>query len=88
MPPLTIGERLHFMNDWRGWVLAGVALSLYIFGGILVMAGLVMIGILGSRDLWGWGEARGMGYLAFGVGIIISILGVLIMRIMRNRGLS
>ena len=76
------------MNDWRGWVLAGVALSLYIFGGILVMAGLVMIGILGSQDLWGWGEARGMGYLAFGVGIIISILGVLIMRIMRNRGLS
>jgi len=29
--------------------------SLYIFGGILVMAGLVMIGILGSRDRLGMG---------------------------------
>jgi len=55
-------------------------------GGLLVMAGLVMIGILGSQNLWGWGEARGMGYMAFGVGILLSILGVMIMRIMRNRG--
>ncbi len=47
-----------------------------------------MIGILGRQDLWGWGEARGMGYLAFGIGIILSILGVLMMRIMRNRGLA
>lgn len=75
-------------KDWLAWVWAGLALSLYVFGGLLVMAGLVMIGILGSQDLWGWGEARGMGYMAFGVGIILSILGVLIMRIMRNRGIT
>lgn len=76
------------MSDWRGWVWAGLALSLYVCGGLLIMAGLVMIGILGAQDLWGWGEARGMGYMAFGVGIIISVLGVLIMRIMRNRGIA
>ena len=76
------------MNDWRGWVLAGMALTLYVIGGLLIMAGLIMIGILGTQDLWGWGEARGMGYLAFGVGIALSIMGVLIMRIMRNRGIA
>ncbi len=76
------------MNDWRGWVFAGLALGLYVIGGLLIMAGLVLIGILGAQDLWGWGEARGLGYMAFGVGIALSVLGVLIMRIMRNRGVA
>jgi uncharacterized membrane protein len=76
------------MNGWRGWVLAGMALSLYVIGGLLIMAVLIMICILGTQDLWGWGEARGMGYLAFGVGIALSIMGVLIMRVMRNRGVA
>jgi hypothetical protein len=52
------------------------------------MAGLVMIGMLGAQDLWGWGEARGIGYMAFGVGIVLSIMGVMIMRFMRNRGIA
>jgi hypothetical protein len=74
------------MNGWKGWVCAGLALGLYVVGGLLIMGGLIMIGVLGAQDLWGWGEARGMGYMAFGVGIVLSILGVLMMRIMRNRG--
>lgn len=73
------------LKKQRAWILAGIALLLYIVGGLAVMAGLVMIGILGSQDLWGLGEAKGLGYMAFGLGIIFSILGVLIMRIMRNR---
>ena len=68
-----------------GWLAAGFALTVYIVGGLSVMAGLVLIGILGTQDLWGWGEARSIGYLFFAVGIILSVLGVLIMRIMRNR---
>jgi len=76
------------MSGLKGWLCAGLALTLYVVGGLLVMVGLVMIGLLGSQDLWGWGEARGMGYMAFGVGIALSILGVLIMRIMRNRGVA
>jgi hypothetical protein len=76
------------MSGWRSWVWAGLALSLYVFGGLLIMAGLVMIGVLGAQDLWGWGEARGIGYMAFGVGIVLSVLGVLIMRIMRNRNIA
>ncbi|MGK2945179.1 MAG: hypothetical protein ACSLFC_10630 [Desulfuromonadales bacterium] len=73
-------------QKWRGWVLAGVALTTYVTGGVLIMAGLVMIGIMGGQDLWGWGEARGIGYMAFAIGIILSVFGVLVMRIMRNRG--
>jgi len=76
------------MSGWKSWIWAGLALSLYVFGGLLIMAGLVMIGVLGAQDLWGWGEARGIGYMAFGVGIVLSVLGVLIMRIMRNRGIA
>ncbi len=72
----------------RDWIWAGIALSLYVVGGLLIMGGMVMIGILGAQDIWGWGEARGMGYLAFGIGIFASVCGVLIMRIMRNRGLA
>ncbi|MES0398128.1 MAG: hypothetical protein ABUK17_11440, partial [Syntrophobacteria bacterium] len=64
---------------------AGFALAVYIIGGLAVMTGLGLIGILGAEDLWGWGEARSIGYLVFAVGLIMSILGVLIMRIMRNR---
>ena len=70
---------------WRGWVLAAFALSVFVVGGLSVMAGLVMIGFLGSQDIWGWGEARTVGYLFFLVGACLSVLGVLVMRIMRNR---
>lgn len=72
-------------NEWRRWVLAAVALTTYIIGGLALMAGLVMIGFLGSKNLWGLGEARSIGYLFFLVGACLSIFGVLIMRIMRNR---
>ena len=72
-------------KELRSWFLAGTDLLIYILGGLAVMLGLAMIGIIGSQDFLGLGEARGLGYLAFGMGIIFSILGVLIMRIMRNR---
>lgn len=68
-----------------GWLAAGFALTVYVVGGLSVMTGIGFIGMLGAQDLWGWGEARSIGYLLFAVGIILSILGVLIMRIMRNR---
>ena len=76
------------MKQKYGLILAVLALSLYVVGGLLIMAGLILIGVLGTQDLWGWGEARGIGYMAFGIGIFLSIFGVLIMRIMRNRGVS
>ena len=68
-----------------GLLAVGLALTVYIVGGLSVMIGLGFIGMLGSQDLWGWGEARSIGYLLFAIGIILSILGVLVMRILRNR---
>ena len=73
------------MNRSREMILAILALSLYFVGGVMIMAGLIMIGIMGTQDLWNWGEARGLGYMSFGVGIFLSIFGVMIMRFMRNR---
>jgi len=76
------------MGRWRGLVWAVLALSFYVVGGLLIMGGLILIGILGTQDLWGWGEARGIGYMAFAIGIFLSVFGVMIMRIMRNRGVA
>ena len=76
------------MNSKKSWIFAGLAISLYVIGGIMIMAGLIVIGFFGSTDLWGWGEAKGLGYMSFFVGIVLSILGVLVMRIMRNRGIA
>lgn len=73
---------------WRGLILAGLALLVYIVGGLGVMVGLVLIGIVGERDLWGWGQANSIGYLFFGAGLCLTILGVLVMRIMRNRQIA
>lgn len=73
---------------WRGWILAGLALAVYVIGGFGVLAGMVLIGIVGERDLWGLGTASSFGYLLFGVGLGLTILGVMIMRVMRNRGFS
>lgn len=74
--------------QWRGYLLAGLALSVYVGGGVAVLAGLVLIGVFGERDLWGWGRADSIGYLFFGVGLCLTILGVLIMRVMRNRRIA
>jgi hypothetical protein len=75
-------------KQWRGWLLAGLALLVYIVGGVSVMVGLVLIGIVGEQDLWGWGRADSLGYMFFGVGLCLTILGVLVMRIMRNRKIA
>lgn len=75
-------------KKWRGLLLAGAALAVYVIGGVGVMVGLVLIGIVGERDLWGWGQANSIGYLCFGAGLCLTILGVLVMRIMRNRQIA
>ena len=72
-------------KSWRGWLLAGVALGIYVVGGLAVMVGMVLIGIVGERELWGWGRADSIGYLCFAVGLCLTILGALAMRVMRNR---
>lgn len=72
----------------QGIALAIVAFSVYIIGGIGCFSGVALIFMMKGRDLWGWGDGRTIGYLFLCVGMALSVLGVLFMRIFRNRGLS
>lgn len=69
-----------------GLVLAICAFSLYILGGIGTFAGIALVFLVGKEDFLGWGQGTGIGYLCICVGLCLSIMGVLFMRIFRNRG--
>jgi hypothetical protein len=61
------------------------ALSIFVLGGVSTFAGLALIAFMKRRDLFGLGEGRSFGILLVCVGLIASILGVFIMRLIRNR---
>lgn len=76
------------MAKKQGLALGVTALVLYIIGGVATFVGLALIMFAGGRDLWGWGEGRSIGYLFLCVGLCLSIMGVLLMRVFRNRGVA
>ncbi len=61
------------------------ALVVYIIGGIATFGGMGMVVFMRGKDLWGWGDGRSIGFLFLCTGLCISVLGVLMMRIFRNR---
>jgi uncharacterized membrane protein YhiD involved in acid resistance len=61
------------------------AISVYIIGGLGTFIGAGLILLMKGQDLWGLGEGHTLGYLLVFVGLCLTILGVLIMRILRNR---
>ncbi|RII29316.1 MAG: hypothetical protein CXR30_12490 [Geobacter sp.] len=71
----------------QGIALAVVAFAIYILGGIGCFGGIALIVLMKGHDLWGWGDGRTIGYLFLCSGACLSVLGVLLMRIFRNRGL-
>ena len=71
-----------------GIALGVAALVLYIIGGIGTFAGLGLIMFVGGNDLLGWGDGRSIGYLFLCVGLSLSVMGVVLMRFFRNRGVA
>lgn len=76
------------MAEKQGIGLAVIAFGIYIIGGIGTFGGLALIFFMKNKDLLGWGEGRSIGYLFLCAGLCLSILGVLLMRIFRNRGMA
>jgi hypothetical protein len=74
------------MAKIQGIGLAVISFALYIIGGLSTFSGLALIFLMKNRDLFGWGEGRAIGYLLFCIGLCLSVIGVLLMRIFRNRG--
>lgn len=72
----------------QGIGLAIVAFAVYIIGGFGCFSGVALIVFMKGRNLWGWGDAKTIGYLLLCVGACLSVLGVLLMRIFRNRKLT
>ncbi|HEY5674833.1 MAG TPA: hypothetical protein VIR78_14085 [Malonomonas sp.] len=66
-------------------VLSISAISVYIIGGLMTFVGAGLILLMKGKDLWGWGEGHAIGYLLVCVGLCLTILGVLVMRVLRNR---
>ncbi|MFA5515152.1 MAG: hypothetical protein WDA20_02605 [Desulfuromonadales bacterium] len=62
-----------------------LAMVVYVVGGIGAFLGIGLIAFYRGRDLLGLGEGASLGYLFLAVGLALSILGVLLMRIFRNR---
>jgi len=63
-----------------------VAIAVYIIGGAATFAGVVFWVFYRSETLWGLGTGEAFGYLGICVGLIMTILGVLLMRLFRNHG--
>ena len=69
----------------RDLIFSILAISIYIIGGLMTFGGVATIILLRGRDFMGAGDAYGIGYLLVCVGLVLTVLGVLIMRIVRNR---
>ncbi len=69
----------------KGYAGGIAALSIFIFGGISAFTGIALIALMKGRDLFGLGDGRTLGFLFLCVGACLSIMGVLIMRLVRNR---
>ena len=78
-------EDRHLPKKTPDLFLSITAFALYISGGVGIFSGIALIAFMGNQNLFGWGEARTIGYLLICVGVCFSIAGVLFLRLVRNR---
>jgi hypothetical protein len=75
------------MQTGSGLPLAISAFVVYILGGVSTFGGIALAFFGKGHDILGWGDGQGIGYLFICIGLCASVLGVLLMRIFRNRKL-
>lgn len=73
------------MKKNTGYALIYAALVLYILGGIGIFGGVALLVLMKGKTYADWGRIDSLGYVFLFAGLGLSILGVLLMRIIRNR---
>ena len=73
------------MKKIPGDTLAITALVIYVVGGVSAFLGMGLAAFMKGRDFLGLGDGRSIGWLFLCVGICLSLLGVMFMRLVRNR---
>jgi hypothetical protein len=73
------------MASRNGLALPVTALVIYVIGGVGIFGGIALIAFMKERDLFGLGDGRSLGFLSLCIGVCMSLLGVFLMRIFRNR---
>jgi hypothetical protein len=62
--------------------------GVYILGATFLLGGLFLIAVMNGQDFMGWGDGRSIGYLLSGVGLCLSIAGILALSALKNRGIT
>ncbi|MDZ4185942.1 MAG: hypothetical protein U1D97_13325 [Desulfuromonadales bacterium] len=73
------------MKKNTGYVLIYASLILYILGGISIFCGVALMVLMKGQSYGDWGRMDSFGYVLLFAGLSLTILGVLFMRIIRNR---
>jgi hypothetical protein len=73
------------MKKNTGYALIYASLVLYILGGISIFCGVALMVLMKGKSYGDWGRMDSFGNVLLFVGLSLTILGVLFMRIIRNR---
>lgn len=73
------------MKKKTGYALIYASLILYILGGLGIFSGVALMVLMKGKSYGDWGRMDSFGYVLLFAGLGLSILGVLFMRIIRNR---
>jgi len=73
------------MKTKTGYALIYASLILYILGGLGIFSGVALMVLMKGKSYGDWGRMDSFGYVLLFVGLGLTILGVLFMRIIRNR---
>ena len=73
------------MKKNTGYALIYASLVLYVLGGLGIFSGVALMVLMKGKSYGDWGRMDSFGYVLLFAGLSLSILGVLLMRIIRNR---